>query len=344
VTGTAAAAGAGLLGQASGAGAQPLPVEYQPYWLSWVASVTPCLQHLGCQCDAADVAGMSGYAFHMAVNPGALVSGPTSPPWAELKQGVQCLGRSMIEFRAFDWDFGEPGSEERSQAYCREAFELAKREIASGRPCVIWGTYMPEFGIAVGVGGDSYLVSSDRHVSGKPEPPIPFDKLIAPAGPYVLGFPAPVPRFPRKADRDALCRALQNLNRPPAALGRHYGLAAYAPWIAELEARQAEPFGNSFCAQCYAEARRFARDFLGRLAERNDFASEPLSAAHGAYEQVAGAMGRVADAFPFPGEGEKVEDVVAITTACEALREAETAETQAAESLRDALDLEWPEA
>ena len=55
-------------------------------------------------------------------------------------------------------------------------------------------------------------------------------------------------------------------------------------------------------------------------------------------------MGTVAKAFPFPGEGEKVEDVVAITTACDALREAETAETRAAESLRAALDLQWPEA
>jgi len=159
----------------------------------------------------------------------------------------------------------------------------------------------------------------------------------------VLGFPTLAPLFARKADRDALCRALQNLYRPPAALGSHYGLAAYGPWIEELEAGQAQPFGNSYCAQCFAEAKRFARDFVGRLLERNDFATDPLSQAHLAYEEVVAAMARIAEAFPFPSQGEKVEDLVAITTACDALREAEAAEARAAEGLRAALDIEWPE-
>jgi hypothetical protein len=341
-------AAAGLLGQAAAPGVaqgprQRLEVRYQPYWLSWVASVTPCLQALGCPCDAADVAGMSGYAFHMAVNRGHLVSGPTSLPWSELKQGVQGLGRSTVEFRALDWGYGGPESAERSQVYCREALELVKREIANGRPCVAWGTYDPEFGIAVGVEGDAYLVSSFRGITGEKQPPIPYDKLTAPTGPYVLGFPTPVPAFVRKADRDAICRALQNLYRPPGVLSSHYGLAAYGPWIAELEAHEAGPFGNSYCAQCYAEAKRFARDFVGRLLERNDFAAESLSEAHLAYGQVAEAVGRVAEAFPFPGQGGNVEDVVAITTACDALREAEAAEAQGAGSLRAALDVEWPD-
>ncbi len=344
ISSVAAAAGADLLTRGAASGAQGLALKYQPGWLSWVASATPCVQFLGCECDATDVAGMSGYAFHMAINPGALVSGPTSLPWSELKQGVQCLGRSTVEYRAFDWDYGGPDAAERMAAYGREALDLVKREAANGRPCVIWGPYEPEFGIAVGVEGEAYVVSTFREVTGDAQPPIPRDGLTAPTGLYVLGFPTAAAVIARRADRDALCRALQNLYRPPAALSSHYGLAAYGPWIAELEAGQAEPFGNSYSAQCYAEAKRFARDFVGRLVERNGFAAGPLGEAHAAYEQVAEGLRQVAEAFPFPGEGEKVRDVVAITSACDALREAEAAETQAAEGLRAALDLEWPDA
>jgi hypothetical protein len=38
---------------------------YRPAWLTWVASATTCLNALGIECDRVDVAGFSGYAFHL---------------------------------------------------------------------------------------------------------------------------------------------------------------------------------------------------------------------------------------------------------------------------------------
>jgi len=47
------------------------------------------------------------------------------------------------------------------------------------------------------------------------------------------------------------------------------GAAAYDPWTAELQAGWADAGGNSYNAACYAEGRRFAREFLERVARRN---------------------------------------------------------------------------
>ena len=74
-------------GAGSGAGAKagslkvPMEIEYRPAWLTWVASTTGCLRALGIDCDHADVAGYSGYAFLTNVAEGLHPSGPTAFDW-----------------------------------------------------------------------------------------------------------------------------------------------------------------------------------------------------------------------------------------------------------------------
>src|SRR5260370_708697 len=55
-----------------------MEVVYTPSWLSWVAATTTCLRMLEVACDPVDVAGMTGYAFHLLVARGVGVSGPTA--------------------------------------------------------------------------------------------------------------------------------------------------------------------------------------------------------------------------------------------------------------------------
>jgi hypothetical protein len=143
----AAAAGAGAIGWGDEGGAKrvPLNIDIQPSWLTWVTAVTACLRALGIDCDNVDVAGQSGYAFHMYVNSTVDVSGPTFVPWEELTAGCRNLGRSTLEFRMGDSsakDDRTPGEAVR--------LDIAKREIDAGRPCVLWGIEMPEFAAVVG--------------------------------------------------------------------------------------------------------------------------------------------------------------------------------------------------
>jgi hypothetical protein len=319
----------------------PMEVAYQPAWLTWVASTTTCLKALDVDCDLADVAGMSGYAFVMAIHEELCPSGPTMFDWGMLDHGVNVLGRSTMVFGTSDCHIGEHAND-RTRAHCREAFEIVAREIEAGRPCVIWGAYVPEFAAAYGVEGEAFLVKSFREVLGEPQPPVPYDGIEAPGGPYVMAFPTPtkLANQPAYGDRFAVGQAVQQLRGRSAFHNYGYGLAAYDAWISALDAGKLDDFGNAYNAQCWAEARAFARTFLERVTARNAARAEPLGAAAEAYATVASALAHVAELFPFPASGQ-TEDPERRQGAIEALREAQAAETTAVEALEQAVGMDW---
>jgi hypothetical protein len=310
----------------------PMEVTYTPAWLTWVAATTTCLRALEVACDPVDVAGMTGYAFHFTVARGLCPSGPTELEWGALLPGVWRLGRATSVFQAIS--FTGPKESEAVREQFREAHAMARREVEAGRPCVIWGAYVPEFAAVVGVTGDSYQVKSFRECSGEEQPPIPFDALNAPGGAYLLAFPM-VPSLPQAdADRQALARAVARFRTPHPDPSYQTGVAAYDRWIEELLARRADAGGNSYNAACYAEGRRFAREFLERVAGRNRELAGPLAPAIQEYTKAAQAMEQVAALFPFPGQwGAMVTDEAAIEGAVEALRTARDAESRAVERL-----------
>ena len=100
-------------------------VQYHPAWLTWVASTTTCFRAVGIECDQADVAGFSGYAFHVCVHEALCPSAPTTLDWAQLSRGAHALGRATVEFRA---PHGEASGAARDEA-CRGAYELVRREL-----------------------------------------------------------------------------------------------------------------------------------------------------------------------------------------------------------------------
>lgn len=319
----------------------PVEVEYTPSWLTWVASATTCLRALGVECDAAEVAGMTGYAFHLGIARGLCPSGPTALDWGALLPGVQALGRSALVSHAASCD--NPRESEAARAAHREAFELARREVEAGRPCVVWGTYLPEFGVVVGIRDDAYLVRSFKGCNGEEEPPIPWDGLQAPGGAYVLAFPAPAGLPPVEADHRALARAVATFRHAAPSPLYRYGTDGYTLWIEELESRRADAGGNSYNAACYAEGRRLAREFLARVAARTPLAVEEITRAAQDYATAAGAMSRVAALFPFPGAwGSPVEDEAAIHEAADALRLARETERRAIERLERVAGMDWP--
>lgn len=248
----------------------PMEVVYTPAWLSWVAAATACLNALGVKCDHTDVAGMTGYAFVMSVSPDLCPSGPTMFDWGMLNMGVNSLGRSCTTFGSGDCHTGK-FINERTTAHCRPAFELAKSEVKGGRPVVLWGANLPEFATVYSIEGENYLVKSWKPSMGEEDTAIPWDKVDAPGGPYVMAFPtqADPPHRQLHGDRMAIRRGVQLLTRESMFHTHATGLKAYDNWTAGLENNTAHPFGNAYNTQCWAEAKGFAQGFLQRVALRN---------------------------------------------------------------------------
>jgi hypothetical protein len=310
----------------------PTKVEYQRSWLTWVASAAGCLRALGVACDHIDVAGHSGYAFSLVVDENAGEGGPTSVDFLLLASGVSSLGRSTLAFTGATCG----GTEDDH----RIAHGLVKQEVAAGRPCVLWGAYMPEFAIALGVQDDSYIVESFR-APEEPQPPIRYNELAVCSGVHVLAFPAPAKKMRIERDRMAVHHALNCLSYRTGLPKHASGQAGYEQWIACLEAGNLDPWGHSYNTQCWAEAKRFGRDFLERVAERSGAVAEPLRTAAAAYAEVTEAMGRMARLFP-PGDPERnAEKREARAEAIQALRAAKEAEARSARALADCAAA-WP--
>jgi hypothetical protein len=313
-------------------------MEYQPAWLTWVASTTTCLRALGIECDQADVAGFSGYAFHVCVHEALCPSAPTTLDWAQLSRGAHALGRATVEFRAPDCAASGAARDEA----CRGAYELVRRELLAQRPCVLWGTYLPEFGVAIGVEDGAYLVKSFKGVIGEAQPPIPYDRTETPGGIYVLGFPAEVEFGELQRDLEAILLALRFWSRPAYGLYR-YGADAYDLWIEALRARRADRFGCAYNAACYAEGRRFAQLFLERMSTRRTLAADLLRKAAESYREAAGAMQQITDVFPFGHDQEGlITDEARIDQATGLLAQARDAEARAMSTLVEITNMRVP--
>ncbi len=321
----------------------PMKVEYEFAWVSWVASTTGCLKALGVDCDHAEVAGYSGYAFMLNVADEVCPSGPTAFDWGLLHRGVSLLGRSTLVFHGAHCpcEMKTEADAKRVRAEMRAAYEMVEREIAAGRPCVIWGTYDPDFGIAVGVENDTYLVETFRRGTDEPQTPIPYDGLVCPSGAYVLAFPTAIEIPRRQGDREALRHAVTMLNYTNGDAKYANGQAAYDRWIESLDRGEAAPHGNSYNAHCWEEARRFARDFLAQVSARNRDVSGSLAPAIAAYGEVVEPLDKLTDLFPFPDADRKVDDPEVRAQAIEYIHAAKAADAKAAAALTAAAG-EWP--
>jgi len=318
----------------------PMDVKYHAAWLSWVAATTTCLNALGVKCDQVDVAGVSGYAFNLGINKTLCPSGPTWFDWGMLQWGILTLGRTVAVYQTGEC-YVPQNRDDRNNAQAKTAFEFAKREIEEGRPCVIWGAYVPEFAVVVGIEGNSYIVKSYREFSKEPQPPVPYNELNAPGGIYVLAFPDTGKYDVKLQDKFALENAVRFFNQPSFIL--HYGKEGYKYWINELEAGNAGSFGISYNTACYHEGRIFAKEFLKRVAGRNSFAKDELMKASKLYEEAENEFKTLAKLFPFPGEqGKNITDKDVIKQAVKALKKAKKSECEAMDIVDEVAKMDWP--
>ncbi len=288
-----------------------------PSWISYTGAVSGALKAMGKDRDVTDVAGYTGYAFVLNVSRGqTCLSGPTAlGVWDDITEATSVLG-----FRANAWcsDKGFPETEGGPlSAYDRErakkVFGMIKREIDAGRPVVLWGLPIPEYGIVKGYRGDSYLVSTCRHAAGQPDDPVRYDELQAPGCMHLVAFGGKVKGEPD--DREAVRRAVKMAEGRWARPRYAAGPGAYEEWASVLEGGENRDgaltyLGQSYVTACYREGRRNAAEFLKRLARKH--ASKPQSKhlvkAAREYGEAERAMVELERLFPFAFDGSLPKD------------------------------------
>jgi hypothetical protein len=269
--------------------------------VSFVGAVTSALNALGAKCDATDVAGMSGYAFVINVDPAIGPSGPTAFDTEMLMQGERELG---IELQLFTTP-RNPRDDDRNAA---ELFERVREEIDAGRPCVVWGAAStPEFGLVSGYRREAYIVRTAA-AGAVTELVVAARELRAEGSFILLTFGGKTGPASAGADRVALTRAVQLLSgRHPCYLPGHtHGAEAFEGWADALG--RVDAIDCAYNAACYAELQGFAAEFCARVARRMPAGAASLSEAAAALRASAKNLARLSDLFlPATGPADRAE-------------------------------------
>jgi DNA-binding HxlR family transcriptional regulator len=320
-------------------------VEYQPCWISYTGAIAGTMRSLGVDCDVVDVGGHSGYAFIVNTIKGEFCpSGPTAmhpDTWEEMHWGAQDLGWRMVhwlDFGSYPREEGTLKPEEIERA--QKLFDLVKVEIEQDMPVVLWGLYIPEYGIVKGIKGNSYVASSYRSLSGLPEEPQPFFELKAPGCLDAYFFREKIDVDSAEADRKAVERGLRFARGQMPVSERYvHGPEAWTEWAEVLENHPEQNLyhGNSYTAACWHEARSMAAEFLNRMADRNKGPHvKHLSEASKIYVEIAMLLSEFTEIFPFKMEGEMTAE--ARKKGAKILRKARPLDEKAAAQLEKALE------
>jgi hypothetical protein len=271
----------------------------RPCWRSFVGALSGALAAIDKQpMDLVEIAGRTGFAFYINIHTDLCPSGPTAFPNDEVVR------------KAFDqvgWDyeryFSVP-SDNTFSAVQRRAIAGIEAGITRGVPAIVWGIGVPEYALVTGFDSEArrFTVST---IGGEG-----MDAKGLAYGEVGLGpvsfLEVMVPR--EKAGTDETRVAAEALRMAVNhALGgtlryRGYtnGLAAYGLWMEALREGRAEAFGMAYNTQVYAEARKFAKEYLADLVTKDLVgATEALGEAAECYERVADNLGTLAEAFPF---------------------------------------------
>ncbi len=293
-------------------------------WITYLSTATGILKAIGKEVDLVDVAGHSGYAFHLNTSKGETCpSAPTVAPFDLFAEGLESFGWKIVQ----KWDgpcYG-PSDDEQQIARARNYFSEIKSLITkTGRPVGIWGIpNVPEFGIVNGFDDDRYIVSTFRSLPSMPldDDPIPFQNLHAPGGLFKMVFDEPKDVKDESAlDKEAVEHAIQIAKGAEKIEGYVSGLDSLEDWAHTLEAgivpeseeegrevkgtTQLNYHGNSYVAACTQEGLGLSGIFLVRLADRykGKTFSKNLAKASEDYKAAAAVLNEYTELFPFSFE------------------------------------------
>jgi hypothetical protein len=319
------------------------PARYRPCWASYNGAMAGLLASQGIDCDVAEVAGRSGYAFVTNVFEGRLcASGPTAlgiETWVQMREGTESLGYKLEHWTDYSAEPRGEAPSVKELEKMKRLFDRVRNEIDQGRPAVLWGIAVPEYGLVNGYEGDSYIVSSFRGAIGMPDGPVKYHELDAP-GCYDAYFIKG--RNERKeVAKEMLSRALRfATGEVRSEKGYVNGPQAFLAWADALEPSAVDErsyMSNAYVGACAQEAKGLASTFLGRLAKSTGYPE--MSVASQAYADLSAHLQKFTALFPFEQEGNLTP--TDRKTGAALLREAYGLEMNAVSSLsraREALD------
>ncbi len=277
-------------------------------WISFNGAMGGALRAQGVECDLVDVSGRTGYAFLLNVPKGRMCpSAPTALEDSVYREMVRGAGELGAEGKLWTEPGGYMGNEDPSETErerARRLFEMVKGDIDStGRPVVLWGLPIPEFGIVNGYEGTRYVASTYRSMEApEKEELVEAEALQSPGCLMTVSF---APKFDRQGRW--LARAVEMASgKVENCEGYLAGPKAAQEWAnCLLKADDSEYIGNSYTAACWSEGRSNAGVFLRRMArtQRGRVNRELLEAA-GAYAKGAQVMDEYVGLFPFNFQGQ----------------------------------------
>lgn len=316
--------------------AKEIGARWKPMWVTHLGCIKGCLAYLGLDVSDAWLFGATGHAFVINMHEVVCPSGPTAWNTEMLFKLGNNVGYTIDG--VFAWKSGGDFGEKQ-----RLAWANTRRAIDQGLPCYGWELEIPEFYVVYGYDDVGYYYSGAQCDEGKG--PKAWQEL----GESEIGVLEMYTVRPGQAADDittvkeALTFALEHSKRPARWTYPKYkaGLAGFDLWIRALGTGTADGFGMAYNAAVWAECRRFAVHFLAEARERIGGRVGALldeAAAH--YETIAQSLEKVQETFPFPPQGEEMEDAERCAAAIELLRkgrEAEKAGLGALEAILGAL-------
>ncbi|MEF3302770.1 hypothetical protein [Paenibacillus sp. GYB003] len=313
--------------------------DWTKTWTSAAAAIHGALAYTDkSHYSLVDVMGITGHAFRINIDPIRIdVAGPTMFPGGYLIRRNLC----NLGFISSLSDTEKPFSPEKVE----KVMALIQQSVDRGVPAISFDLFIPEFGLIYGYDDDKQLFYA-KDVSK--EGTVTYTDFVESRNMlWVTTIHESLPHSKYETLRMALDMIVDH------ARGREWqhifqgkyviGLAGYEAWIACMERREADPFGNAYNAAVIGDAREFAAQFLRELVVRwngtnviertvRKMASE--AAAH--YERTAVAFAELRGMFPFP-QGGRPDEPEQAERAVRLLRIAQEAETSGVEVLEKLL-------
>ena len=286
-----------------------------------------------------DVMGITGHAFRINIDPKRIdVSGPTMFPGGYIIRRNLCNLGFISNLSDTDKPF--------TPAKVEQVFAMIQQSIDRGLPAIAFDLFIPEFGLLYGYDDEQQLFHA-KDVSQ--EGTIAYADWVEKRDMlWVTTINESLPHSKYETLRMALDMIVDHTR------GREWthvhtdthkiGLSGYEAWIACMERREADPFGNAYNAAVVSDAREYAAQFLRELAvkwngtnvvERTVRQRAAEAAAH--YQRVADSLVLLREMFPFPQGGDPADPANA-DRAAELLRAAHEAESQGIAVLEQLLD------